>query len=228
MSELSSEARALVSDGRSALRPTTEDRARVASRLATRLGAVAILAAQPGYAAPKVAGLSKFSSIVAAVGLVGASAVYSFTRPVESAVVAPAPVRAVNAPMVSPMAPSEPRVAPETTELEARAARPAFATTLARKEPTTPSTEGLAEEVALLSRATSQLRGGDAAGALASLEQHQRQFPAGRLLEERLSARAQALCVLGRSSEAEAELARLMRSAPRSPHVARARRACGL
>lgn len=223
MSELSSQARALVSDGRGLLRPTPQDRARVASRLATQLGAAALLAVQPAYAAPRLSAISKLYSVVAAIGLVGAGATYSLTHSPEVPVVDPAPVRPAQAPLAAPALEAELDV-PAPVALDSVRAKTEPAPALGRRSTVA---DGLAEEVTLLSRATSQLRGGDAAGALAILEQHQRQFPSGRLLEERLSARIQALCALGRHGEAQAELARLARSAPRSPHVARARRACG-
>jgi len=85
-----------------------------------------------------------------------------------------------------------------------------------------------AEEVAILSKATSELRAGRANDGLKLLEEHERKFPSGRLAEERRAARIQALCALGKLPEAEAELARLKASSPRSPHLARAQRACGL
>jgi hypothetical protein len=77
--------------------------------------------------------------------------------------------------------------------------------------------------VALLARATSSLHAGRPADALKVLDEYQRRFPKGLLAEERRAARAQALCSLGRQSEAETELARL---APQSLAAARARQAC--
>jgi hypothetical protein len=47
------------------------------------------------------------------------------------------------------------------------------------------------------------------------------------LVEERRAAKIQALCALGNGVAAEAELSRLARSSPRSPHLARAQQACG-
>jgi hypothetical protein len=67
------------------------------------------------------------------------------------------------------------------------------------------------------------LNAGRAAEALKLLDEHQRKFPGGLLTEERRAARAQALCSLGRTSEAKSELARL---APRSPAAARAEEVC--
>jgi hypothetical protein len=76
----------------------------------------------------------------------------------------------------------------------------------------------------LLSRATSDLHRGNAADALKVLNEHGREFPNGLLSEERRGARAQALCLLGRTSEARAELAHLT---PQSPAAARAQQVCG-
>jgi len=81
----------------------------------------------------------------------------------------------------------------------------------------------LAQEVALLSRATSDLRAGRAGAALKSLEEHQRKFPNGMLAVERRAVRAQALCTLKRVSEGRAELSRL---APQSPAAGRAKQLC--
>src|SRR6185369_7565739 len=89
--------------------------------------------------------------------------------------------------------------------------------------PAPPVQDRLAEEVALLSRATSALRAGRAAEALKFLDEHQRKFPKGVLGVERRGARAQALCALKRVGEGRAELARL---APQSPAAGRAKQVC--
>ena len=88
----------------------------------------------------------------------------------------------------------------------------------------TPAENHLAEEVALLSKATSALHSGRAQEALAKLAEHQRRFPGGALSQQRRAARAQALYQLGRKSEARSELARLKQS---SPLAARTRQAGG-
>jgi hypothetical protein len=64
--------------------------------------------------------------------------------------------------------------------------------------------------------------------ALRTLGEHERRFPGGALAEERLAARIQSLCALGRISEAKSDLARLARACPRSAQVDRARRFCGI
>jgi len=86
-----------------------------------------------------------------------------------------------------------------------------------------PTSDGLAREVALLSRATSLLRAGRPADALSLLNEHQRKFPKGMLEIERTAVGAQALCSLGRVNEGRAALARL---APQSPAAGRAQQVC--
>lgn len=222
MSDLSSEARALVSDGRGVLRPTTADRARIASRLAQRLGASVVLSAQTSFAAPKSPAFSTLSSVVAALGLLAAGTTYSLARSEAPAAAGPAWSVAAHASTAPASLPCVAAPAPSAVALDKDDPSPSPA---ARRAP---SADRLGEEVELLSRATSQLRGGNASAALELLEQHRRQFPAGRLVEERRAARAQALCALGDRGGAQVELTRLAHTAPRSPHVVRAQRACGL
>lgn len=87
-----------------------------------------------------------------------------------------------------------------------------------------PDTGGLAEEVTLLSRATSALASGRPQEALVALEEHRRKFPQGVLSQERRSAQAQALCQAGQLDRARAILDALPAS---SPLAARAALACG-
>ena len=77
-----------------------------------------------------------------------------------------------------------------------------------------------------MSRAETDLHGGRPESALKALAEHERKFGNGVLAEERAAARIQALCALGRTAEADAQLARLTRSAPNSPHTERALQAC--
>jgi hypothetical protein len=91
-----------------------------------------------------------------------------------------------------------------------------------------PPPDSLPEEVRLLSKAEQQLHGGHADDALRTLGEHERRFPGGFLAEERLAARVQALCALGRTAEAKADLAKLTRTNPGSANFDRARRFCDL
>jgi hypothetical protein len=82
----------------------------------------------------------------------------------------------------------------------------------------------LAEEVTLLSRAESALHNGKPTVALDALNEHERKFGNGLLAEERIAARVQALCALGRFAEADVQLARLSHD---SLHGQPTRQACG-
>lgn len=225
MSELSPEARGLVDDGHLVLRPSSGDRARLKSALAARLGGAALLLPHQASAAASKSLIvsSKMYMVMASMGagLVTIGAAY-FAQSSAEPVAAPP----VEPPAVAPMAARAPVAAPRnvTRTAEPSSPEPELAVSPSRKQaPVDP----LAEEVAILSRATSALRAGKPSEGLRLLNEHQRKFPNGRLAEERRAARIQALCALGNRAEAEAELARLAQSSPRSPHLARAQRACG-
>jgi hypothetical protein len=225
MSELSPEARGLVDDWHAALRPSSGDRARVKAALAARLGGAAFFLPQQASAAvPKSLFVSQKLYTLSAglgVGLLAAGAY--FLSPASSGIVEGPPVKptavVTGKPQPAPVLSSS----PAPTEVEPLTA-PSPPSPPRRQTPA----DSFAEEVAILSKATSELRAGRANEGLRLLEEHERKFPNGRLAEERRAARIQALCSLGRLPEAEAELARLKQSSPRSPHLARAQRACGL
>lgn len=84
----------------------------------------------------------------------------------------------------------------------------------------------LAEEVALISRAQSEIASSRLDSALGTLDEHARKFPRGILSEERIAARIQALCALGRTAEANAQLNRLSRRSLH--HRGQSENACGI
>lgn len=221
MAELKPEAEKLVQATREALRPTEADRERVFAALLPQLGAAGLGdggasgAAQASSTAK--ATLLKISTGVVGLGVAGGGlflALRSEPLPAETAV--PAPAKPV--PTSAPIEPAPEKVAPVAPEPEP---------TQQRTPAASRSADNLAKEVAILSRASAELRAGRPAAALKALEEHQREFPGGMLAQERTAARIQALCALGRTKEARSELARLSRSSPNSPHEARARKACG-
>ncbi len=222
MSELSAAARALIRDGQSVLRPSAVDRARVGSALASRLGEGALVASSAAVVSRWLP-WQKVSGLVVGVGLVGLGAAWGLREP--------APVEEAPMPSAPVLVASEPSpVLPPAEVPDAPPGSPEGATPTPHAPPVklAPAADRLAEEVAILSRATSELRGGKPADALRLLNEHQQRFPGGRLVEERRAARIQALCALGNRAAAESELARLARSSPRSPHLARAQQACGI
>lgn len=233
MSELGPDARRLVEAAKGALDPSAADQARVLAAIQKHLAHGSVgqeVATTPPLARPAwpiaTVGALGTGLVVLALGW-GLASLPSSPRaaPAPSATPVPAPQLSVVPPTPQPKAP------PAQPAPHDASAVPAPASTLTPAPPRTnePSTKArstrLAEEVAILSRATSALHAGRADEALAAAAEHQRKFPAGMLAEERIAVRAQALCLLGRTGEAERALARL---SPSSPHGARARQRCGL
>ncbi|MET0793223.1 MAG: hypothetical protein ABW061_17005 [Polyangiaceae bacterium] len=219
LSELSPKARALMDAGRGAFDPTAADRARIQDALRVQLGA-AVLPPEvtPVSATPFRPSLQLISGVVVGACVVGGALFFALRG--AAPVATPPKAPAVPVVAVQPVAPA--------ADLEAQAegvAPPASAVPVAPAKPAARlAQDSLAEELSLLSRATSALHSGRAAEALRLLNEHARKFPNGVLSEERRAARVQALCLVGRTTEGRAELARL---APQSPAAARAKQVCG-
>jgi len=219
MSDLSVGGKALVQAGKQADRPTSADRARVLEALRGRLGDAAVLGTSVTYA-PRGAGRGRaWRSKLVKWALVGPTVLVTGapTTPASAVNVAPEPT-----PLGSALPEVAPPVLSPASALAAGSAssRPGDAPRAAR------SRDSLAGEVALLSRAETELRAGRPGKALLALNEHQRKFPRGALAEERTAARIQALCALGRSDEADAQLKQLQHISPNSAHQERARQVC--
>jgi hypothetical protein len=226
MAALSSNARAVIEEARDEMRPPAGERERLAALLDARLlGATALAPAAPAAPLPAArytSGWRLVTSLSVGVALVGGAAVWAL-RPnttqssvppqVVSAPVAIASTAAIAAP--EPAVDSQALSGPEP----ARPPKPG----VDLQGPAQRSQDRLAQEVALLSRATSDLRAGRAGAALKSLDEHQRKFPSGMLSVERRAVRAQALCALKRVNEGRAEISLL---APQSPAAGRAKQLC--
>lgn len=225
MTALSPKARALVQAGRDAFRPTTADRERVETVLRARLGSGA-LPPDPGVTQlARTAGFQAAARVAIGACVVGGVAFLAL-RPSAST---PAPQ--ADSSMQAPRAPAAPSHVASTPSTDTPAPAPEPATVAPAHAPSSKARapraaheqDRLAQEVALLSRATSELRADHAREALKLLDEHQRRFPSGALREERQAAKAQALCLLHRVSEGRAELAHL---AQQSPAAARAEQVC--
>lgn len=220
MSNLGPESRALLDEGREALRPGAVDRERILSTLQARMGGLPPEPlAEPATATSGALGWPAISALAIGLAFGGGLLLHRYStepppapgpsKPSDS-IPAPAPApTSVPAPEAeaSPAAPL-PEPAPSVERRPAAPSRPA---------------DHLAQEVALLSRAQKELHAGRFTAALGLLGEHQRKFPRGTLAQERVAARIQALCGLGRNAEADAELARV---SPGSLHAGRAREAC--
>jgi len=194
--------------------PTVTDRERIQGALQARLGLAALSAGSA--LSPARLRWPFVASAIVGVGLVGGS-LFLTTRhgPERAAPVQRVLVSAVNASSAAPVA-----IPPVESDLASLPATPApeLPAPSARSAP-----DRLAQELAFLERATSALHAGRPSNALKVLDEYQRKFPNGLLALERGAARAQALCSLGRQSEALAELSRLP---AQSPGVARVKQMC--
>ncbi|HVR20495.1 MAG TPA: hypothetical protein VMS65_12380 [Polyangiaceae bacterium] len=251
MSELSSDAKALIrrvgfSDG-----PRSSDRARVKRRIVatiagagTALGGGGTIASGAPAAAFGAAAASKvtLSSVVLwlAVGAgfgsaVSAPAVVSAYRQAETSrasapisALAPVSPKLAERPNESPRAPTAPSAADEA--VPAAPSLPAPAERRAADVPGAVPTgaASLAEETRLLQAAQRELARKNTSVALALLDEHATRFPRGALAQERSAARVLALCDLGRSGDARRAAQAFIRSAPQSPLVPRLRASCAL
>ena len=99
-----------------------------------------------------------------------------------------------------------------------------------RSEPKPPSSAGLRDEIELLKEAQKAIAGGETDRAMSLLDAHADRFKGGALAEERLAARAIALCQAagepGRRAEARRAFSRFLAEAKASPLEPRVRAAC--
>jgi hypothetical protein len=82
------------------------------------------------------------------------------------------------------------------------------------------------DEAALIADAETALANGDAARALEVLDRHALRFPIGVRAEDRLALRIRALCALGRTAEAKAEVEGVRRVRPDAPGLRRIADTC--
>jgi hypothetical protein len=218
MPELDPESRELFQAARNALRPSATDRVRIRDALRLRITGVShVPGAVSATSAGSGLGWLSFSALAAAV-VVGGVLLAPRSPQVPSVASAPSLVRSAEAPAVPPAS----AVAPEPPARAAPPPTPAPTPEVRATAKPRPS-DSLAQEVALLSRAETERHAGRFNAALQLLNAHQKAFPRGLLRQERVAARIQALCGLGRVKEANADLARIT---PGSLHDGPTREAC--
>ena len=218
MSELSPRARDLVYAGRAASQPTAADRRRIEEALRARLGASVLPAQVVNVSlAARVRWPFAASAVVGAI-LLGSAVLFAF-RQEPQVKKTERPPQVTQVVTLSPALGAAPAAEPPATPAPPAAVQPE-----PRVHSSLPKEDPLAREVALLYEATGDLHAGRASDALKVLDEHRRKFPNGILSEERRAARVQALCSLGRSGEAETELAELD---PQPLAAVRAKQFCG-
>jgi hypothetical protein len=233
MSEMGPETRRLLELARHADDPEVADEHRIGRSLARRLGAEAAAAAV-GVGGVKSAAGASLGKVIAlgvvglgvilglAYGLVVASrpAPTNATEPGSAASVAAASAtsgaRAVSSELAS--APSSLAPEPSATVPLTRSAP----TARLNPVPEAPSdVDPLRAETAALRSAQRAIRSGDPERALGLIREQDATYRGGALAQERAAARIFALCDLGRTEEARAEIRRFGRQWPRSPLLSR-------
>ena len=229
MEDLTPRARGLVDAGRGAFRASAGDRARIEAALRVRLGtdvlppevSIPRLVRAAGRRTAARLALGAGVAVVVGAALLGLQAHRGApVRPTARSVQPPAAAPARPATHVADAAEADGAAPARAAAGPRQGPAPNVATS---REPAFSPPDRLAQEVMLLSRATAELRTGHVAKALKALDEHQRKFPNGLLSEDRRTAKAQALCLLGQLTKGRAELALLP---PQSPGAARAKQVC--
>lgn len=234
MTNLSPELHRLVVARRAANQPTEADRDRVFAELQARLG----LAAGAGLATTGELSRNSLRTLAIKTAGIAAAAVAILAGGValmqaRTRASVPPSVDFSNAPTVSTIhttgaatTAEPPNVqAPVPTEESQQqvADQPKPTATAGPSRTTSRPRDNLSEEVAILSSAQAELHSGRAENALRLLAEHERKYRRGILAEERTAAKIQALCALGRVTEANALLGKL---SPQSLTGESARQAC--
>lgn len=224
----------LIRAGRTAFRPDDSDRERVLQSLAGTLGDSALLGGSHDPSEPGPSARPRFpvrtwvlgglGTLTIGVGVVVAGHAWTATSSLATRSRTPAILATMPEPSATlpPVWNADDQATPPRPDLPSIAPRSA-----ARSSSAPLPSDSLPEEVRLLSRAEQQLNSGHAEEALRTLGEHEQRFPSGALAEERMAARVQTLCALGRVAEAKAGLAKLAHAYPRSAHLDRARTSCG-
>jgi hypothetical protein len=214
---LDDETRALIAAARGVHDPSEISRARVRRGVEVKLAAGLGLALAP--AATALAGATKVTLVVAALGTAVGTGVYTLKAREHK----PAPVVA----KARPIAAARPVVPPPPVEKPAPVAAPA-----PRRRPHAAapvpevSASALAAETALLGAANTALAHRDVKTAIALLQDYDRRGGPGVLAEERTVTGVLALCAAGRPDAAQAEARHFRARWPRSPLAARVDGSC--
>ncbi|MGC4069780.1 MAG: hypothetical protein QM784_35010 [Polyangiaceae bacterium] len=240
MTNVSDELQQLLQIGRAADRPTVADRERNRRQLQLRLGIAVGLAAHPVVAASSPLPIHFVIAKIAGIALASIALVVGGVlelRHAQTDATSHGPVAATSPTEETLLDGSSASLEIAIEEGSSRRGADASSPVSDLPPRSSKSVHGsavavgsahgqdhLSEEVELLARAQTALRGGRLDHALAWLGEHERRFRRGILAEERIAAKIQVLCALGRVSEADALLSRL---SPRSVHGEASQHACG-
>jgi hypothetical protein len=204
MSDLSSEARAILDAGRRVDDPSDEDRRRVRRSLFGRIGAGGARAAGAAGAAPRVKnrwrgfGLTVTVALVAAAAAVSAAGIRARQRIAGPSVDPQAAVHDRVEVAIPHVVPQSQEKVPDQAEAPAKRETPAHAPAISPHV----RNERYALELKVLQPARAAVARDDFSSALVAIDEHERRFPDGQLAEEREALRVQALLGLQRTEEA--------------------------
>lgn len=235
---MSPETRAFLDEVRTAEDPTPRDERRVLSAVHAALATGAIVSG--GIAASKgvnVLGVSVATGVKAGGLVLGLSAAAwiaaTALSPIPPAPTAVSPARSAGPPASSaasvvPSPRSSDATPPLATESGKRprttTSPPSASPAATSSVPPSSALPSLREEIALLAEVNAALSRGDGATALQRLDEHD--AAERRLLAERKALRIRALCVLGRTAEAERLARAFLREHPTSVQRAAVERSC--
>jgi hypothetical protein len=215
---------------RSVRRDAPSSRARAAALSVLGIGAATLPATTSAAAAAgktlsmAALGVAKSVAIGAGAAALVLGAVHQASKPAPTVASLPDPIGAVTivapAPLLAPAPPAAATVDPEIAPRAAEEATPSRARSQATFEPARGESK-LSAEIAALDRARSTARGHDPAGALALLDDYERQFPGGILAVEADVLRIEALADSGQTDRAVALGRVLLRNFPSGPHAER-------
>ncbi len=211
MNEPQTRAQQLIEAARKGHDPSARDAARVRANLSARLRAEPLLIA-PTPVTPKANGLLAKLLLALGVGATLGFAAGLFAAPTYGTAALPPTLAPVPGPTETPPQQSAP---PPPQQPEPQQQRP-------RQQPLPLSP--LKAELEGLRRAQELLHQGDAAWALARLDELDRAKASSLLLEERTATRAMAECVLGKNGPAQ--ITAFSRQFPNSAHLEQVRTSC--
>jgi hypothetical protein len=129
------------------------------------------------------------------------------------------PAAAATAPQSAPTTAATPAAATAAASTGSTASQP-------QASQIAPGSASARAELRVIQRATLALKRGELHAAQSALREHERLFPHGVLVEERVALRALATCRDGRGVEGRADAARFLARYPDSPLAERVRSAC--
>ena len=206
---------------------TARDEAQIEAALETVTAKIGAGAGATGAGLSMTAKVGIVGALIGVVGVIGLLSRDSDPQPEPTPVVAAAPEQEAEievpvqpepviaeGPIDDPIDEPEAPAIEEPEEPESVPEEPERPPAKKRRAPKQEDDDSLMAELALLQRTRKALRSGRPEDALKAAAQHRREFPEGRLAEERDASEVSALCALGRGDDARRKAAAFERAHP--------------